>query len=51
MNPNYSEKFNKTEEVMICKNCGHPVIQSEVDGNEGNCPNCDKKFQPFDVTQ
>jgi len=40
------DKFRATEELMKCKNCGERVIQSEIDENKGNCPNCNEKFQP-----
>jgi transcription initiation factor IIE alpha subunit len=33
---------------MRCKNCNYRVIQSEVEKNEGNCPNCNEKFHPLD---
>ena len=39
-------KLNKTEKVMMCDNCGAPVIQSEVDENNGKCPNCNEIFKP-----
>jgi len=45
---NDDQQFQATEVVMQCKNCGHPTVQSEVDENEGNCPNCNEKFQPPD---
>ena len=27
------ERFNKTEEVMTLIECGHPIVQSGIDGN------------------
>lgn len=41
------DQLKKSKRVMICDNCGHPVIQPEVDENGGNCINCEEKFQPF----
>ena len=41
------DKLNITEKVMMCDNCGYPVIQSEVNENSGNCPNCQEKFEAF----
>ena len=46
--PNDPEQFSATEVVMKCKNCGHPTIQSEIDENDGKCPNCNEKFQTPD---
>lgn len=42
------EQFSATEVVMKCKNCGHLTIKSEIDANEGRCPNCKEKFQLSD---
>ncbi|MFC1869124.1 hypothetical protein ACFL0H_13480 [Thermodesulfobacteriota bacterium] len=42
---NNDGQFRITEVVMKCENCGKPTVQSEVDENEGNCPNCNKIFQ------
>ena len=47
---NDNEQYNKSEEVMTCDNCGSPVVQSEVDDNEGKCPNCKEVFQPFNCS-
>ncbi len=45
---NEKRKSTQTQIMMKCKNCGYRVFQSEVDENEGNCPNCDEKFQPLE---
>ncbi|MFC1534848.1 hypothetical protein ACFL7M_15960 [Thermodesulfobacteriota bacterium] len=42
---NDDEQFRSTEVVMKCKSCGNPTVQSEVDENKGNCPNCNEKFE------
>ncbi len=43
------KKVTKDTQIMMqCKNCGYRVIQSEIDENEGNCPNCNEEFQPLD---
>ena len=39
-------KLNTTEKVMMCENCGTPVIQSEINENNGKCPNCSEIFKP-----
>lgn len=43
-----NEKLNATEKIMLCTNCGFPVVQAEVVENYGVCPNCDREFKPFD---
>jgi rubrerythrin len=40
------DQLNTTAVVIKCKTCGYPTVQSEVDENGGNCPNCKEKFQP-----
>jgi rubrerythrin len=45
---NNEEQLSVTAKVMRCKNCNYRVIQSEVEKNEGNCPNCNEKFHPLD---
>ena len=45
---NDKKKSSDTQIMMRCKNCGYRVVQLEVDENEGNCPSCNKKFQPLD---
>ncbi len=42
------KKAEPTQIMMICKNCGYRAMQSEIDENEGNCPNCNKRFEPLD---
>lgn len=42
--------FDVTERVVMCDNCGHPVMKSEVDGNNGSCPNCNEIFHPFEYS-
>jgi rubrerythrin len=48
---NYKKKepyvTEKKDKMMVCANCGFPVVQTEVVENYGNCPNCDKEFKPF----
>ena len=36
-----NKKLSFTEKLMLCSNCGFPVIQTEVVENYGYCPNCD----------
>lgn len=42
-----NEKLNVTEKIMLCGNCGFPVIQADVVKNYGYCPNCEAEFKPF----
>jgi hypothetical protein len=45
---NSDDQLKDTERVMMCDGCGHPVTQSEVDENGGNCINCNENFHPFE---
>ena len=45
---NDDEQYLTTDVVVKCKNCGKVTVQSEVIKNEGNCPDCNKKFQHSD---
>ncbi len=47
---NNEDQLKATTLVMKCKNCGYPTVQSEVEQNEGNCPNCNIKFQPISIS-
>ncbi len=47
---NNEDQLKATTLVMKCKNCGYSTVQSEVDQNEGNCPNCNKNFQPLSIS-
>ena len=42
-----NKKLNGTEKLMLCAECGFPVVQKEVVKNYGYCPNCDTEFMPF----
>ena len=44
-----SRDKSNNKKIVVCKNCGHPVIQSEVEENKGKCTNCGKKFKPLET--
>ena len=44
------DQFENAEKLVVCRNCGHPVIQSDVDENGGECTYCNKKFEPFNIS-
>ena len=45
MKMNEDDQPRITDVVVKCKNCGKFTVQSAVIENNGNCPNCNKKFQ------
>ena len=40
------DQLKMTEKIVMCDKCGCPTIQSEVDENDGDCLNCNEKFEP-----